>query len=178
MLNSQKIEQDEYIIKDTVINTSIKTKSYEKAISTLYQIKKFKVPFEKMLLISTISNEITTSVNEFWSPCYEYIPRHLLNINADELMNIFIYILIKSQYADLLVHCKIIKEFTTTTTKSSMVGYYFITLEASLIFISGVSNKSDLLAEDVKKRCTPHASFGDEYMDEDYDYLVTDDQMS
>jgi hypothetical protein len=59
----------------------------------------------------------------------------LLNINADELMNIFIYIIIKSQMPELLIHNKIISEFTTRTTQQSTMGYYFITLEAAIVYI-------------------------------------------
>ena len=59
----------------------------------------------------------------------------LLNIDADELMSIFIYIIIKAQMPNLLIHMKIIKDFTTSITKTTMMGYYFATLEASILFI-------------------------------------------
>jgi hypothetical protein len=118
---------------------------YEQAIKLLKSINRYKVPFEKMMLIATISSEITECVNVFWKDFEKAMTSSLLNIDADELMTIFIYIIIKSQLADLLVHSKFIKEFTTSTTRSSMIGYYYTTLEASLIYILSVKNKSDMM---------------------------------
>ena len=47
-------------------------------------------------------------------------------------MNIFIYIIFKAKMSDIIVYCKIISLFTTCTTKSSMIGYYYSTFEASI----------------------------------------------
>ena len=149
-------------------------KPYYKAIRTIQNLKKFKVPFEKMLLIAGISNEITHCVNEFWQNhlANADIPQNLLSINADELMTIFIYIIMKSQLAELIVHGKLIKEFTTTTTKSSMVGYYYTTIEASLIFINSVENKNEFISKkDLKK--TPNRSFSEE-IKEEFNELMDD----
>ena len=44
-------------------------------------------------------------------------------IEALQLMNIFIYIIIKAKMSDIIVYCKIISLFTTCTTKSSMILY-------------------------------------------------------
>ena len=43
---------------------------------------------------------------------------------------------------NLLVHMKMIKEFTTTVTKASMMGYYFVTLDASVIYILDLDEKN------------------------------------
>ena len=87
------------------------------------------------MLIAKISTEITNCVNYCWEGMENYISPTLLNINADELMSIFIYIALKSQMPDLLIHKKIISEFTTKTTKQSTIGYYNITLEAAIEYI-------------------------------------------
>jgi hypothetical protein len=132
---------------------------YDQAIKILKSIKRYKVPFEKMMLIATISTEITECVNNFWKNFENIITSSMLNIDADELMTIFIYIIIKSQMPELLVHTKIIKEFTTSTTRSSMIGYYFTTLEASLIYILSVKDKSELLnKEKFRKSLIPSKS--------------------
>jgi len=125
---------------------------YNQAIKILKSIKRYKVPFEKMILIATISSEITDCVNNFWKKYENVITSSLLNIDADELMTIFIYIVIKSQMSELLVHSKFIKEFTTCTTRASMMGFYFTTLEASLIYILSVNDKSELLKKDKLKQ--------------------------
>lgn len=118
--------------------------SYESAIKLLKSVSKYKVPFEKMMLIATISTEITECVNNYWKEFENVITSSLLNIDADDLMTIFIYIIIKSNMSELLIHSKFIKEFTTSTTRSTMMGYYYTTLEASLIYILSIKDKTDL----------------------------------
>jgi len=117
---------------------------FGKAITLLKTLVNYKVPFEKMMLISTISLEITECVNDFWKEFEHIIAPNNLNIDADELMSIFIYILIKSDLYDLLIHTRIIKDFTTSSSKSTMIGYYYVTLEASLLYILEIKSISDL----------------------------------
>ena len=89
-----------------------------------------------MLLIASISTEITECVNAFWEGYEDIIPSSsLLNINADELMAIFIYIVIKAQFPEIILHQKIVNDFTSRTTKSTMIGYYNTTLEAAIEYI-------------------------------------------
>jgi hypothetical protein len=147
-------------------------KSYSAAIKLLKTISKYRVPFEKMMLIATISSEITECVNIFWKDFNEVISSSLLNIDADELMTIFIYIIIKSQMSELLIHSKFIKEFTTSTTRSTMMGYYYTTIEASLIYILSVNNKNDLLNRDkIRQSLVPNkTSFINEK--EDYNLAI------
>ena len=115
-------------------------------------MKNIKTPYEKMLQISNISIDITSCVNDYWKDFEKIISNSLLNIDADELMSIFIYIIVKSQMPELLIHTKIIKEFTTCVTKNTMIGYYYVTLDASLIYILDVKDKKSLkLAKEVLK---------------------------
>lgn len=118
--------------------------SYEQAIKMLKSINRYRVPFEKMILIATLASEITECVNEFWKDFENIITSSLLNIDADELMTIFIYVVIKAHMPELLIHSKFIKEFTTSNSRSTMIGYYFTTLEASIIYILSVKDKESL----------------------------------
>ena len=121
---------------------------YECAIKTLRSIKNYKIPYEKMLIISSISSEIKESVNDFWKDMDRVVTSSLLNIDADELMSIFIYIILKSQMSSLLVHMKLIKEFTTSVAKNTMVGYYFVTLDASIMFILEMDENNIMINRD------------------------------
>jgi hypothetical protein len=132
--------------------------SYEQAIKLLKTVRKYKVPFEKMMIIASISSEITDSVNNYWKNMDNLITSSLLNIDADELMTIFIYIIIKSNMTDILIHSKFIKEFTTSTTQSTMIGYYYTTLEASLIYIMETKDKAELLKKDKRASIRPSIS--------------------
>ena len=113
----------------------IKKEGYKSAINLLKGLKHKKTPFEKMMIIATISTEIIKCVNNYWKGMEHYISSTLLNITADELMAIFIFIVIKSQISDLLIHKKIIFDFTTKNIKQSTIGYYNITLEGSVEYI-------------------------------------------
>ena len=120
---------------------------YETAIQLLKQIKKFKTPFEKMMIFASISSEITECINDFWKDLSGYIDSNLLNLEIDQLMAIFIYIIIHAQIPDIGVHCKMIKSFTTCITKASMIGYYYSTVEASVQYIALIKNAKELIKE-------------------------------
>ena len=117
---------------------------YETAIQLLKQIRKYKTPFEKMMIIASISNEITDCINDFWGQMESYIKKDLLGIEAEQIVTIFIYIIIQSGIIDIFVHCKMIQFFTTCTTKSSTIGYYYSTVEASITFIRTLKNVDEL----------------------------------
>lgn len=117
---------------------------YNKTIKSLSSLNKYKLPLEKMLLIANMSVGVTNCVNDFWSGMAPSIESSLLDINADELMAIFIYMIMKSQMSDLIVHLNMIKEFTTNVTRSSMMGYYYTTMEAAIIYIKSLNSFEDL----------------------------------
>ena len=125
---------------------------YETAIQLIKQIKKYKTPFEKMMIIANISNEITDCINDFWQEMEEYIKKDYLSIEAEQIMTIFIYIIIKSGIIDIFVHCKLIKLFTTCTTKSSMIGYYYSTVEASITYIKTLKDTGELFKNKGKNK--------------------------
>ena len=126
-------------IKNPKINKSYYF-PYETAIQLLRQIEKYKAPFEKMLIFASLGNEIKNCIDDFWKDMEDYIKNDLLGVEAEQLMTIFIYIISKAQIKDILVHCKLIKLFTTTMTKSSMIGYYYSNAEASVTYIQTIKN--------------------------------------
>ena len=87
---------------------------YETAIQLLKQIQKYKSPFEKMLIFASLGNEIKNCIDDFWKDMEDYIKPDLLGVEAEQLMTIFIYIISKAQIKDIVVHCKLIKLFTTS----------------------------------------------------------------
>ena len=117
---------------------------YQKPCGSLTNIRNLKLPLEKMLLIANLSIGVTNSVNDFWKEMKNHFDSSLLDINADELMAIFIYIIMKSQLPELVVHLNIIKEFTTAVTRNSMMGYYYTTMEAAIIYIKNLKSFEDL----------------------------------
>lgn len=108
---------------------------YNTVFKIVRSIAKNKIPIEKMMLVASISSEITECVNHFWKGMDRYITSQYLNINPDELMSLFIYVIVQAQFPEILIHMKIISEFTSKTTKATMIGYYNTTMEAAIEFI-------------------------------------------
>ena len=50
----------------------------------------------------------------------------------------------------LFVHADFIKYFTSQTTKSTMIGYYYTTLQGCLDYLLEVKNKEDFTKESME----------------------------
>lgn len=131
-------------LKEWFIDFDSETVPYQIPIESIKQIENISVPTDKLVLIANLSRGIIDSVNEFWARTNPNVDSSLLNINADELVTIFIYIVIKSQKADLLIDLLFIKEFTTTLFRASMLGYYYTTLECAILYIQKMNKGHNL----------------------------------
>ena len=131
-------------ITETINNKQIPI-PYGTGINLLRSIKKFKTPFEKMMIIASISDKITECASDFWKDMEKYIKKDLLCIEADELMTIFLFIIIKSKMPELAIFAKMIKNFTTSTTRGTMIGYYYTTLEATIAYIEELKDINEVL---------------------------------
>ena len=121
---------------------------YLSAIKLLNSLKKYKAPFEKIVIIAAISDQITECATSFWSEMEKYVKNSFLFIEADEIMTIFLYIMIRSQMPEIIIFSKMITNFTTTNTRSFNISYNFTLLEASLEYISSLRNIKELLKGD------------------------------
>ena len=128
-------------------NTSKSRVPYSGAISYLRQIDTYKVPLEKLIVIAIVSVIITDSVDKYWEPMKGELPGKFLNIDADELMSIYLYIIYQLKMPSLYVQLDFIKYFTTNISKQSMIGYYYTALEGCLNFILNLENKESLLKD-------------------------------
>ena len=70
-------------LSDDNINSN---QPYDKAIKLLQSIVDYKVPLEKLIIIASVSAEITVCVNDFWQKMRSIVTPSLLNIDADELI--------------------------------------------------------------------------------------------
>ena len=117
-------------------------KGFDTLKTVLTSVVKVKTPFEKMVLIASLSTEITECVNEFWKGYENYISNSYLLIAADDLMPLYIYAIIQANFPEILIHNKIINGFTSKTTKSTMVGYYFSTIEGATEYLLNTDERS------------------------------------
>ena len=141
--------KDEYINEAKVVGKL--PVPYLSAIKLLTNLKKYKAPFEKIVIIAAISDQITESVTTFWSEMEKYIKKDFLSIEADEIMAIFLFVVIKTQMPEIIIFSKMITNFTTPNTRSFSISYNFTLLEASLEYISSIRNLKDLVKDDMKQ---------------------------
>ena len=85
---------------------------------------------------------ITDRIDEFWKN-EKNLPEKFLNIEADELMSIYLYIVYNMDITSILTQLDFIKYFTTPVTKQSMIGYYYTTVDGCIHFILDNENKED-----------------------------------
>ena len=131
------------------ISKNFQKEPYIDAINYLRQIDTYKVPLEKLIVIALISVIITDCVDKYWDSIRKDLSPKFLNIDADELMSIYLYIIYKLKMPSLFIHLDFIKYFTTPTSKQSMIGYYFTALEGCLNFILNMKDKNSILKNSI-----------------------------
>ena len=151
--NNIKISEDEInLIKDFIISKNKDKKNdeyvpYKSTIDILKKIKMVQSPIDKMEILYSMGNDVIENINTIWKPVENFLPKNFLSIDGDELIKIFGYILIKSKMPEILSHLSFIKNFTTKETKTSMIGYYYTTIEAGVILAKKIEEK-DYFNED------------------------------
>ena len=128
-----------------------KIDGYNTVVTIIHGLKHAKTPFEKMMIIASMSTEITQCVDTYWNEIDTYLPNYYLSINADEFLSLFIFVVIKAQFPELIIHEKIIQFFTTKSTKSSTIGYYNVTLNAAIEYIKNEAPKDIKENEDTNR---------------------------
>lgn len=117
---------------------------YESVIDLARTLPLYGVPFHQMLIIANLSIEITKSIHDFWEEMNVIVSNDLLALSADELMSIFVYIIIKANVPEILIYQQMINDFTTACTKSSMLGYYCTTIECVISFLHSTDDLKKL----------------------------------
>ena len=144
----EKLEND---LKDSIVPNLPKEpneneivlpdKPYSLAINYLKQITNYKVPLEKLIIISYLSELIIKSVDKYWEKRKEELPPNFLNLDADEIMSIYLYIIYKANLVTIVDQIEFIKHFTTSVTKQSIFGYYYSTFEGCLRYLQKSEEK-------------------------------------
>jgi hypothetical protein len=114
---------------------------YKTSIELIKKVKLKQAPFDKMNILYSMGNDVIDNINNIWKPLEKYLPKNYLSVDGDELIKIFGYILIKAKMPEILSHLSFIKNFTTKETKSSMIGYYYTTIEAGVILAKKMEEK-------------------------------------
>ena len=120
---------------------------YSSAIKLLSTLKKYKAPFEKIVIIAAISDQVTECATNFWSQMEKYTKKDFLSIEADEIMTIFLFIMIRCQMPEIIIFSKMIMNYTTPSTRAFNISYNYTLLEASLEYISSLKDLKDLVKD-------------------------------
>jgi hypothetical protein len=150
-LNETLIEKYESEMKDNPSKLNIpklenldkidENSPYAEEIKYIQTIKDYNVPLDKLTIIALTSVLITDDVDNYWKG--EKGLKEYLTITADDLMSIYLYIVYNMDLPSIYTELDFIKYFTGSTTKQSMIGYYYTTIEGCLTFIMDAKTKED-----------------------------------
>lgn len=105
-------------------------KCLAKSINTLLKLKEISSPNKKLKQILKVSKMILKEIDEFWVG-YE-VKREKLIMDPDSLLSLFIYVIAKAEYPEILLDHKFVELFITEADKNSTKGYYLVTLGIAL----------------------------------------------
>jgi len=103
---------------------------------------------QKVDILCNLRDLIMDEIDEFWKQ-FPFQQKKLY-VDADNLLSIFIYLIIKSQLSDLIVDIEIIDDFTNKSLKLSRKGYLFSLVQSSLEYLLNTLTSSHI--EQNKKR--------------------------
>lgn len=170
--NKLFIPEDGYIKN---FHNKNKIDGYNTVVTMIHGLKHAITPFDKMMLIASMSTEITQCVDTYWNTLDSVLPNYYLSINADEFLSLYIFCVIKAQFPELIIHEKIIQYFTTKTTKSSTIGYYNVTLNAAIEYIQNEGPKE--LPSDNKNRLRNSAHLISKYLYQNTNNIDNNDEF-
>ena len=108
---------------------------YEKTINCFKNIEKYQNPFDKLLLTVKLKKIISEEISEFWSKCDQDELKNKninLNIEADDFISIFKYMIFKSEINNIHSEISFIESFISNQIKSDSEWYYLSLIQVSL----------------------------------------------
>ena len=90
-------------------------------------------------IIHDVSKKIEDAINSFWADITTVNPEKLI-IESDNLLMLFLYIILQARIPTLFAYVKLIEEFSTPYVNcQSAYGYHLSTLKIALDKISSTS---------------------------------------
>lgn len=134
--NPESLLTDEFKIKtyEEIVSRTKRT-PYLKAIrnlSEMQDISRTRSPFDMVMCISNISKDIEKEITEFWDGIDTIAPDKLI-IDGDNILMLYLYIILKAKLPSMFAYIKMMDEFSTTYVRSiSRFGYCLSTLEIAM----------------------------------------------
>ena len=120
---------------------------YGKAIDKLRELEVQFSPLKKLGVIIQTSRIICECVDEYWKKDNSVAKEDLV-ISADQILSIFLYIVIKAKIPYLSGHIQMICEFGRKIIQNGSMGYYVTTLEAC---VEQVETMDSALLKNIKE---------------------------
>lgn len=118
--------------------------AYEKAILALKGLSNAASPYKKLKLLLKSTNLICESIDAYWRDTPD-IDRDLLEVTTDQVLRIYLYLVLRSRAGDLALQVRMMQEFLGKELLQSSFGYYVSTLEAAVEWSAELN--SDFLAK-------------------------------
>lgn len=127
MKNQASLERNG--IDDVEIPTNTECEPFETCIVKLKQIEGAQTPISKLKVIISTAEKISGSINRFYE--INNIPSNQM-VDSDQILTIFIYIILHSNVYNLKTHLRFIENFCTEEQLMSETGYYSKVAEGAL----------------------------------------------
>ena len=120
--------------------------AFEKSIKMMKNLYFYRKPIDKLLLTTKMRMYIFEEIKEFW----EQVPEEMnkkelkLEIDIDDYINIFEYIIIKSGMNDLIVHIEFIEAFTTEKTRKNIDDYNLQQIKVGLMQLNDLKENEKI----------------------------------
>lgn len=149
--------QDKFCLNNKSINYYIK--KYKKeftgklpetpfndSIEMFKKITEYNSPIDKLILTKNLTKSIRKDIHNFWNqlPKEEYeVLEQSFEIEADDFINIFEYIIINSKISDLDVHIEFIETFINEKIRTDINEYNLNMIKVGLMQIIDVNSKGN-----------------------------------
>ena len=89
-------------------------------INKLKEIKNYENPIKKAKIVENARDLIAMCIDDFWKGLD--VDSNKLMLDADQLLSIMIYTVIKCKLCELPAHIKLVEEFTSSEVQNSKIG--------------------------------------------------------
>jgi hypothetical protein len=143
----KSISKDIYENKYRIKNKNIISLPFEKTLFLLRKFNECKSMLKKIDLIFLLRESIFEEINFFWKEIP--VKAKYISVDADNILSIFVYLIIKSQNANLYIDVEIMNSFLSKDIKLTRKGYFFSLIQSSVEFIIDNINE-DQINENIK----------------------------
>lgn len=132
-------------------DAALGTTGYAKAISKLRELEINYSPLKKLDIIIATTRLICECVDDYWKDDPSMNKENLV-IDADQILSIFLYIVIKGRVLNLKGHVNLIYDFGRKIVQNGQMGYYVTTIEACILQVENMGSELLMRLKDYSER--------------------------